>query len=143
MIFRQFLFIFIAIIIIVILKIGSEMPTFSKLIMIKRAGLEKEHGELEEALIIASRLVNSFSYCLICQIFYSMFDIHKNAPPRQEKAKVVANHLLRSSLEKCLTNSRRLGRSIKGLRNKTVKSGFKFKDYFWALFSGWFKWLMA
>ena len=85
------------------------------IIMIKRAGLEKERGELEEALTIASRLVNSFLYCLICQIFYSMFDIHKNVPPRQEKAKVEANHLLRSSLEKCLTNSRRLGRSIKGL----------------------------
>merc|ERR1712192_254527 len=27
-----------------------------------RAGLEKEHGELEEALTIATRLVNSFSY---------------------------------------------------------------------------------
>ena len=79
------------------------MPTFSKLIMIKRAGLEKEHGELEEALTIASRLVNSLSFCLI---FDSMFDIQKNVPPRQEKAKVGANHLLRSSLEKCLTNSR-------------------------------------
>ena len=106
--------------------------------MIKRAGLEKERGELEEALTIASRLVNSFLYCLICQIFYSMSDIHKNVPPRQKKAKVEANHLLRSSLEKCLTNSRRLGRSIKGLSTllkQIFMPGLKLKEHKLSAFS--------
>ena len=106
--------------------------------MIKRAGLEKERGELEEALTIASRLVNSFLYCLICQIFYSMSDIHKNVPPRQKKAKVGANHLLRSSLEKCLTNSRRLGRSIKGLNTflkQLFMPGLKLKEHKLSAFS--------
>ena len=100
--------------------------------LIKRAGLEKEHGELEEALTIASRLVNCFSYFFDLSNILHMFDIHKNVPPRQEKAKAGVNHLLRSSLEKCLTNLRWLGRSIQGVSflSKQLSLDVKFKDYF-------------